>query len=80
MDHNDFARLAPVVYSLTFSAVESTFTYKNMYEFVMATPNVTCVCDCPGLEDHCSPRRNSCEEDGGEVSVPKRQAGRQTDR
>ena len=25
---------------------------------------MTCVCDCPGMEDHCSPNRNSCTEDG----------------
>ena len=61
-----------MVYSLTFSEVQKIFNYKNSYEFAIATPNVTCVCDCPGLEDHCSPRRDSCEEDGKTVSGASR--------
>ena len=51
------------IYSLSFSDVESIFTYKNSYEFAVGKPSVTCVCDCPGLEDHCSPNRDSCSED-----------------
>ena len=44
-------------YYFSLEDVKSIFNYKNAYTFGIGEPSVKCLCDCPGIENHCSPAR-----------------------
>ena len=44
-------------YFFSFEDVQTIFNYKNAYTFGLGEPKVKCLCDCPGVENHCSPSR-----------------------
>ena len=44
-------------YYFSFEDVQTIFNYKNAYQFGLGEPSVKCLCDCPGVENHCSPSR-----------------------
>ena len=56
--------IGKAVFRFSFNDVVSMYNYKNMYEFAMATPDVHCLCDCPGGADHCNPDQNTCWKTG----------------